>query len=567
MKKFWEKHSLGRTLAIILAIALLFTWIVPIGSFNGAEFVKGDYVRLGLADLGNMLYYVVAIAIDKILFLLVLGMFYGILSKVPAYKKLVNNIAKKMKGKEIVFACIVSFVIAIFTAFASNVYAALIFVPFIINIFAAMKYDKVSILAVTFGSLFVGTLGCIFGSEGLSAFNQYLNAGVITNFVKDGWVVRMIIFIVSFAAFTVFNVLYMKKALKNKKSEMIEDPFVIEETKEKASTVPVIIVLSIIALFTVLGFINWYDIFGIEVFNNFHSWLIELTIHKTPVISYILGSSSVALGSSGFTLFTMSSVLLIFGLILIIMARFNFDEVVTAITEATKKMSKVILPLAAVYTVFAIFYLSPMMNTFVSNMMKVDGHPNINVDYNGAGVAYFNIDTDSDGKADTNLIGTGKDCKINCDTNNDGYPDKNLDFDGNGKVDENDEVFLNGLDGESVLNLDTDGDGVPDVNVDTDISVPGVIMAGFISSLFHPDFNYTAYSLSQYFISGFASNLSVIFTILIAMFGFTTIFVPTSALLVVGLSYTGVEYKDWLKYIWRFLACIFIFLIILFIII
>ena len=566
MKKFWEKHSLGRILTIVLIVSLFLTWIVPIGSFNGTEFVKGEVVRLGLADLGNMLYYVIAIAIDKLLFLLVLGIFYAILTKVPAYKKLVIKIAKKMKGKEVLFASIVSFALALFAAFSTNVYAVLVFVPFVINILSAMKLDKVTVTAVGFGSVLVGALGCIFGTEGLYTLNQYFSSGTLTNFIKEGWITRMIVFIATFGLFTFFNILHMKAALKDKKAESMEDPFVIEETKDKVAVWPLVIVLSLVALITIIGFINWYEYFGIEVFNNFHTWLTELTIKDHAVISYILGQSSAALGSTGFSLFVLISVLIVFAVILLIMSGAKFDDMVSSITEGSKKMGKVILPLIAVYVVFAIFYLSPMMNTFASGLMKVDGHPDVNIDYKGSGIAYFNIDTDNDGKADANLVSTAKDCKLNCDTNKDGYPDKNMDFDGNGKIDDNDKVAAATYDGESVLNLDVNGDGNPDVNVDTSLSVPGTILTGFISSVFHPDFSYTAYTLYSYFLSGFAANLSIIFIIMITMFGFSAIFVPTSALLVVGLSYTNLEYSKWLKYIWRFLACTFAFLIILYIV-
>ncbi len=566
MKKFWEKHSLGKTLTIILVLSLLFTWLIPVGSFNGSEFVKGELVRLGLADIGNMLYYVIAIAIDKILFLLVLGVFYGILTKVPAYQKLVSKIAKKMKGKEILFASLVSFGLALFASFSSNVYATLVFVPFIINILSAMKVDKVSTVAVSFGSVLVGALGCMFGTEGLSAFNTYLANGTLTNFIADGWVTRMIVFIVSYGLFTFFNILHMKKALKDKKAESMEDPFAIVETKEKVSTWPLVIVMSLVALITIIGFINWDDNFGIEIFVKFHDWLTGLTVKDNTIIAYILGTSAAALGTPNFTLFTLISVLLVFSLVLTYMGGFKFADTLDSIKDGTKKMGKVILPLFAAYTVFAIFYLSPMMNTFVSGLMKTDGHPNINIDYKGSGIAYFNIDTNEDGKADKNLVSTGSNCKVNCDTNNDGYPDKNLDFDGNGKVDENDEIIADTFDGESILNLDTNGDGTPDINVDTSISVPGTVLTGLVSSIFHTDFNYTAYSLSPYFISGFASNLSLVFIILITMFGFSALFVPTSALLIVALSYADLEYSKWLKYIWRFLACTFVFLMILYII-
>ena len=81
MKKFFEKHSLGKLLAIFFILAFVLTWIVPTGSFNGAEYVAGEKVRLGLADLGNLLYFMIYMSIDKVLFLLVLGVFYGILQK------------------------------------------------------------------------------------------------------------------------------------------------------------------------------------------------------------------------------------------------------------------------------------------------------------------------------------------------------------------------------------------------------------------------------------------------------------------------------------------------------
>ena len=582
MKKFWEKHSLGKTLTIILVLSFLLTWIIPVGSFNGTEFVKGDVVRIGLADIGNLLYYVIAIGMDKIMFLLVLGIFYAILSKSPAYQKLVTNIANKMKGKEILFATIVSFLIALFTAFASNTFAVLVFIPFVVSILSKMKLDKVTITAVGFGSILVGVLGCIFGTEGLFSFNTYLSSATLTNFIKDGWVTRMIVFIAAFALFTIFNVLHMKKALKDKKAEGLEDPYVAEEddkSAKKAKNVrvwPTVVVLVLVALFTIIGFINWFDNFGIEVFNNFHNWLIGLSINDNAIISYIIGSSAVPLGNSNFSLFTLISVLIVFGFVIMCMTGFKFDDLITSIKTGVTKSSKVVLPLIAIYTVFAIFYLSPMMNSLTSGLIKVDGHPNINIDYKGSGKAYFNVDTDKDGKADKNLVSTSKDCKVNCDTNNDGYPDKNLDFDGNGKVDDNDLVIAASFSGESVLNLDTDGDGTPDINVDTDISVPGTILTGFISSIFHPDFNYTAYSLSYrsskpvqgflYFVAGFAANLSIIFIIMITMFGFSSLFLPTSALLAIGLAYTDLEYGKWLKYIWRFLACAFVFLVILFIV-
>ena len=64
--------------------------------------------------------------------------------------------------------------------------------------------------------------------------------------------------------------------------------------------------------------------------------------------------------------------------------------------------------------VFIIVYMSPFVPTIVKSVMPVDGKPNINIDYNGSGIAFFNIDSDENGKPDFNLINqdTNKDGKI-----------------------------------------------------------------------------------------------------------------------------------------------------------
>ncbi|MBQ4583639.1 MAG: hypothetical protein IJA94_01950 [Bacilli bacterium] len=565
MKKFWEKHSLGKILSIVLVLAVILSWVIPVGSFNGSEFVDQGLLRIGIADFGNMLYYVIAMAIDKVLFLLALGAFYGILTKVPAYQRIVTTIAKKLKGKEILFTVLVSLFLTVFTAFSSSAYASLIFVPFVINILASMKLDKMTVLVSTFGSILIGTLGTIFGTEGLYWLNYYLANNAAVDFMKDGVIYRVVILVVGILLFNFFTITHMKKSLKNKNNEIIEDVYEVNEVKDKVRTWPMIVVLSIVALFTILGFIRWNESFGIEIFDNFHTWLTELTIGKDQTIfAYILGNSGAALGSSDFSLFTMISVLFFLGLIVAIMSRLDFGKILSSVSEGIKKIGKPVLALSVAYTIFTVFYLSPMMNTIVNTLMPVDGKPNINIDYNGSGIAYFNIDSDDDGKADKNLVNTKDNCKVNCDTNNDGYPDKNLDFDGNGKVDENDEEILDSFTEQSITNLDIDGDGLPDVNVDTDFSIAGATIASIVSSIFHLDLNYTAYSLSSYMVTGFGANLSILFIIFLTMYGFAQFVVPTSAILIIGLTYSNVEYKNWLKYIWKFLVGMFVCLLVIY---
>lgn len=88
-------------------------------------------------------------------------------------------------------------------------------------------------------------------------------------------------------------------------------------------------------------------------------------------------------------------------------------------------------------------------------LYKSDGVPDYNITYGYLGLGYFNLDTDGDKKADTNLINRDINndgiCDINCDVDNDGWPDTNIDFSGSGIP---------------TLNIDTDNDGVCDINCD-----------------------------------------------------------------------------------------------------
>ncbi len=48
------------------------------------------------------------------------------------------------------------------------------------------------------------------------------------------------------------------------------------------------------------------------------------------------------------------------------------------------------------------------------------------------------------------------------------------------------------------------------------------------------------------------------------MYGIVQIFVPISAMLVLGLSMMKVSYKDWFKYIWLYVVGMIIILLVLF---
>ncbi len=91
-----------------------------------------------------------------------------------------------------------------------------------------------------------------------------------------------------------------------------------------------------------------------------------------------------------------------------------------------------------------------------------------------------------------------------------------------------------------------------------------VSLGAFITNAFHPDFGFSGYLVGSFYAATFASNIDLVHTIFITMYGFVSLFVPSSALLLVGLTYLDIDYKDWIKYIWLFLLGILVILIVLF---
>lgn len=89
-------------------------------------------------------------------------------------------------------------------------------------------------------------------------------------------------------------------------------------------------------------------------------------------------------------------------------------------------------------------------------------------------------------------------------------------------------------------------------------------LMAFIASIFQTDLGYTGYALGAYLTSTFADKLDLVHTIHIAMYGMVQLILPTSGLLVLGLAYTKVEYKTWLKFIWKFAVAMLIILMIIF---
>ncbi len=476
MKKFFEKHDLIKITFGMILLTLLLTWIIPQGYFSAGELINNGITRMGIFDfftygLLGMYYFTVLIT-----FIFILGAFYQFLSKLSAYQKLTDNIATKIKGKEIIFSLIVSFIFAALASIINEYLVLLAFMPFIITICSKLNMDKISSFVSTFGALLVGILGSTISTKIVGMNVQYLGLEYTDNLLE-----KILIFAIAFILYSLFNIHHLKKTLKpvvkekkpskskkvkTKENEVVSiDLFEIAEAEDKkAKTLPLIIVGIIAILVSILAYIPWTDVFEVEWFTQASEWVLNAELFGCPIFSYILGNVS-EFGS--WDLFGVQIVMLLSILVLQICYKQGVDTVIDSFKEGFKKVSKLVVILLLSYVILEIAVMYPVIPTIIEKVMG----------------SKFNVFTTS--------------------------------------------------------------------------------IAALITSLFTSEYQYTLNIVYSYVTTAYSSNLNVVAIIFQSIYGLVSFVTPASAMLLVGLSYLNIPYKEWMKYIWKFLVAMLVVILIM----
>ena len=372
-----KEHSLMKTLFVVLLSIVLYSWFIPYGYFNGGDFYEYGLLPIGVVDISQAIYNAFTYSADKVVFLIVLAGFYGVLSKINGYQKLVSTLANKCSKHPILTSVIMSVVLFVLTSLLTQTLIVLIFVPLCISILLNMKVDKLTAFAITFGSVLVGVLGATYGTEGLAMFNNYMSMYGGSVNIETALTYRFIIAAVALVLYNFFICMRLKKVLtetkKNaKNADLEDDPFKIEVPKKKCSIIPVVVVLFILAVLAILTHTDWNGNFGIEIFNEFHTWLTELApVEDFTIMHYLLGiNSAQAFGEYSYV-FALISTLIIAALLIAYLYQMKFNEFIDAFYNGTKKMFKPILCGVAVYLTFALCYNSPFIATIANWMLNL----------------------------------------------------------------------------------------------------------------------------------------------------------------------------------------------------
>ena len=279
MKKY---HTL-LVVAITILVVVLLTWLLPITYFQ-EELVAGERVQAGIFSAATYGLFTFYNFIYVFLGLLLIGGFYGILNKVPAYRILLDKMVKHIKNHQVLYLILIVLVLSISVAFTGLTFEMLVFLPFIAAVVLMLGYDKIIAAMVTVGSVSVGVIGSLFSKAIVGKLNDVLESTTYNDLIIPKAIILVVCAIV-----LIVNIII--KARKSEVKESIDESFLVPKkvTSKKVKVWPLATIAIIGTIVMLLASIDWSGAFKVAFFSDALT-----TIKSWPILSkYIILTVSV----------------------------------------------------------------------------------------------------------------------------------------------------------------------------------------------------------------------------------------------------------------------------------
>ena len=425
-----KKHNAVKVVLITLLVLLVLSWIFP-AAYYSSQYVSEGRIQMGLFDLFN--YPVTAFSYFGYiaLFFVLVGGFYGILYKIPAYRTFLDKIVALFDGKEKVFISLVMIILAVLVSVCGIHYEVFLFFPFIVAILYLMGYDKIVAALTMVGSISVGLAGSTY------AYNN-LNVLISTLGLKIDYEigVRAIILLVGLVLLIFNTIMYINKVGKAKpvkieekkesvKAEVVEEK--VEEKTTKTSTTtkkkttskkstgtkkttskkssnkrnekaalkdedvivvkenknflipkeqktnhsiwPIVLLFALMFILFVLAFIPWNEnSLNVKIFSDITKNVTEFKIFKFALFGKILGKTN------AFGAWSVTDLYLVMALVVLVLSliyKLKFDDVLDGFAEGAKKALAPAVIVLLVYTVLVTVTYHPFQLVFYKAILGI----------------------------------------------------------------------------------------------------------------------------------------------------------------------------------------------------
>jgi len=358
-----KNKSIFKATGIMIALTILLTWVVPSSQIGTDGITMGSIMPTGFADIFTALEVISQFFIKPSIFIIFVGMFYGVANRTGAFKKVVDRIVSLTKKRRFIFLVLTILFYAITTALTGMYIQLFMFIPLSIAVLTKLKYNKVQAVLATVGASTIGLIGEISNSiikqVGSITDNTYI-------WVKVGLLVVLVLLTILYA----IKINAKKEKVENTEDEVKEVPVMFIPEKRNAiieanvKGIAFTIVLSLMFVVFVLGFTPWSNN---EIFQKAYLGLQEVKIGEFAIFDSILGNFEV------FGTWTYNSVyptIAIAILVLTLIDSLKFKEMIDACIEGAKKVAGLAV-LAGLITLAVIFTLnSGFLGTIINYLTK-----------------------------------------------------------------------------------------------------------------------------------------------------------------------------------------------------
>lgn len=372
MKKKNDKIVL---MLIVLLVFFVLSWVIEAGTFKLGLYSSNGFTRLGIFDIVAVVFSAFVAKVDFI-YLFVVGGCYSVLIQTKSYRKLVDIVADKIKGKESKAMAITTLLIGLYTSICNEALTMFAVAPFIVSVFLRNKQDKLTAFNAAFGGMLIGILGITVGTYGVGSIYTITGVGPLDMIWE-----KIVVFIIAYVLYNVFANMHMKKQKKvdDTKSDMFATEELVEENvkrRNKAKVLPLVVVSVIALLLIGLAYISWNDSFGITLFEDLHTSLQSLVkINDVDVLGSLYGVTSKSFGNYDALLFAIF-ILVIFSIVVALMEKISVSSYMAYFGRGMKRISKVVFIYVFAYSVVVIARNFPWANTIV-HWMFGEGFENV----------------------------------------------------------------------------------------------------------------------------------------------------------------------------------------------
>lgn len=355
-----KNKSILKVFGIITLVTVLLSWIIPGSTVDTTGVVAGAITPVGFADIFTSVEVLLYYFCQPALFILFVGMFYGVINKTGAFKAFVKEITSIFKNNKAIFTIITVLFYSVIAAINGIYIPLFIFVPMTIAIMLELKYNKLQAVLATVGAATIGYIAQI--SSNVIKTTTAVEANTFL-WIKVGLLAVLV-------ALTILYILKIdtKKEKTTKKEEISESLFIPEARDAKKGKNPkgiaLFVVMILLFVVFILGLTPWTNS---EIFNTVYTAIKGVKIGEFAIFDKLLGVFQ-TFGSWGY-----SSLYPTLGLAIIVVAisnKLSLGETIEACIKGGKKFVGLAI-LSSLLNIIVIFTLnSGFMATVINYLVK-----------------------------------------------------------------------------------------------------------------------------------------------------------------------------------------------------